>query len=95
MSEGLYLRVEHISPKVTITSGKINTFFKPRLTNATLATVNIYHVLRLVLEKLQNLVYTTGSVCFKSKIISESRADSTYPEKIQAVYFFPFSKFKS
>lgn len=40
MSEGLYLRVEHISPKVTITSGKINTFFKPRLTNATLATVN-------------------------------------------------------
>lgn len=63
MSEGLYLRVEHTSPKVTITSRKINTFFKPRLTNPTLATVNIYRFLRLVLEKLQNLVYTMGSVC--------------------------------
>lgn len=86
MSEGLYLRVEHTSPKVTITSGKINTFFKPRLTNPTLATVNIYHFLRLVLE---NLVYTTGSVClynFKGKIIS----DSLVIQDTSSIFFFPF-----
>lgn len=71
MSEWLYLQVEHTSPKVTITSGKINTFFKPRLTNLTLATVNIYHFLRLVLEKLQNAVYTTGILNAMNESINE------------------------